>query len=147
VSGEKLGADSDAAGKFVEEFMKLISDENLTAEQIYNADETGLFWRCLPRRTLTAGDEDKASGVKESKERLTVLVCTNAAGTHKLKLIVAGKSAHPRALKGVNNFPVHYHANKRSWITSQLILDCFVNYFAPETRFHCESKGLGNIVK
>jgi hypothetical protein len=45
LSGEKLSADSDAAGKFVEEFMKLISDENLTAEQIYNADETGLFWR------------------------------------------------------------------------------------------------------
>jgi hypothetical protein len=32
VSGEKLSADSDAAGKFVEEFTKLISDENLTAE-------------------------------------------------------------------------------------------------------------------
>jgi hypothetical protein len=52
VSGEKLRADSDAAGKFVEEFTKLILDGNLTAEQIYNSDETGLFWRCLPRRTL-----------------------------------------------------------------------------------------------
>jgi hypothetical protein len=62
VSGEKLGANSDAAGKFVEDFMKLISDENLTAEQIYNADDTGLFWRCLPRRTLAAGNEDKAFG-------------------------------------------------------------------------------------
>jgi hypothetical protein len=31
VSGEKLSADSDAAGKFVEEFTKLISDENFTA--------------------------------------------------------------------------------------------------------------------
>jgi hypothetical protein len=40
VSGEKLSADLDAAGKFVEESTKLISDENLTAEQIYNADET-----------------------------------------------------------------------------------------------------------
>jgi hypothetical protein len=62
VSGEKLNADSDAAGKFVEEFTKLISDENITAEQIYNADKTGLFWRCLPRRTLAAGNEDKAFG-------------------------------------------------------------------------------------
>jgi hypothetical protein len=115
----KNSADSDAARKFVEEFTKLISDENLTAEQIYNADETRLFWRCLPRRTLAAGDEDKAFGVKGSKERLTVLACTNAAGAHKLKLTVIGKSARPRALKGVNNFPVHYHANKRAWITSQ----------------------------
>jgi hypothetical protein len=62
VSGEKLSVNSDAAGKFVEEFTKLISDENLTAEQIYNADETGLFWRCLPRKALAAGDEHKAFG-------------------------------------------------------------------------------------
>jgi hypothetical protein len=61
--------------------------------------------------------------VKESKQRLMVLACTNAAGTHKLKLTVIGKSARPRALKGSNNFPVHYHANKRAWITSQLMLD------------------------
>jgi hypothetical protein len=52
VSDKKLCADLDAARKFVEEFTKLILDENLTAKQIYNADETGLFWRCLPRRTL-----------------------------------------------------------------------------------------------
>jgi hypothetical protein len=44
VPGEKLSADSDAARKFVKEFTKLILNENLTAEQIYNTDETGLFW-------------------------------------------------------------------------------------------------------
>jgi hypothetical protein len=110
VSGEKLSAISDVAWKFVEEFTKLISDENLTAEQIYNTDETGLFWRCLPQRTLTAGDEDKAFGVKVSEESLTILACTNAAGTHKLKLTVIDKSARLRALKGVNNFSLHYHA-------------------------------------
>jgi hypothetical protein len=147
VSGKKLSANSDAAGKSVEEFMKLISDENLTAEQIYDVDETRLFWRCLPRRTLAAGNEDKAVGVKESKERLTVLAFTNEAGMHKLKLTIIGKSACPRALKGVNNFPVHYHANKRAWITSELMLDWFVNYFAPEAHAHCKSKGLGDDCK
>jgi hypothetical protein len=85
VCGDKRSADSDAARKFVEEFTKLISDENLTAEQICNADETGLFWQCLHRRTLAAGDEDKAFGVKESKERVMVLACTNAAGTAQTK--------------------------------------------------------------
>jgi hypothetical protein len=85
--------------------------------------------------------------VKESKERLTVLACTNAAGTHKLKLIVVDKSARRRALKGVNSFPFHYHANKRAWITSQFMLDWFVNYFAPEARAHCKSKGLGDDCK
>jgi hypothetical protein len=60
VSGEKLSADLDAARKFVEEFTKLISDENLTAEQIFNTNETELFWQCIPWRTLAAGNEDKA---------------------------------------------------------------------------------------
>jgi hypothetical protein len=63
MSGEKLCANSDAARKFVEDFMK--QD----------------YFGGLPRRTLAAGDEDKAFGVKESKERLTVLACTNSAGT------------------------------------------------------------------
>jgi hypothetical protein len=66
---------------------------------------------------------------------------------HKLKLTIIGKSACPHALKGVNNFPVHYHANKRAWITSQLMLDWFVNYFAPEARAHHKSKGLGDDCK
>jgi hypothetical protein len=147
VSGERLRADSDAAGKSVEEFTKPISDENLTTEQIYNADETGLFWRCLPRMTIAAGHEDKAFGMKASKERLTVLACTNSAGTHKLKLTIIGKCAHPRALKGINNFPFHYHANKHAWITSQLMLDWFMNYFALEARAHCKSRDWVMIVK
>jgi hypothetical protein len=79
-----------------------------------------------------------------SKERLTVLACTNAAGTHKLKLTVTGKSARPHALKGVYNFPAYYHANKCAWITSQLMLDWFVNYFALEACAHCKSNGLGD---
>jgi hypothetical protein len=59
---------------------------------------------------------------------------------HKLKLTVTGKSARSRALKGVNNFPFHYHANKHAWITSQLMLDWFVNYFALEACAYCKSK-------
>jgi hypothetical protein len=58
-------------------------------------DETGLFWCCLPERTFVCSDEKAASGVKESKEILTVLMCTNAAGAHKCKLMVTGKSAKP----------------------------------------------------
>jgi hypothetical protein len=34
VPGEKLTANLDGARKFVEEFTKLVSDENLTAEHI-----------------------------------------------------------------------------------------------------------------
>ena len=53
-------------------------------------------------------------GYKESKERNTMLVCSNAAATHKYKLMIIGKSAPPRALKTVEYLPVIYKSNKKA---------------------------------
>ena len=52
------------------------------------------------------------TGYKASKDRVTVLGCSNAAGTHKWKLLVIGKSLRRRAFKGMIHFPVIYCANK-----------------------------------
>ena len=46
------------------------------AENIFNADETGLFYRCLPNRTHVF-KTDKYAGGKLPEERLTVLVTAN----------------------------------------------------------------------
>lgn len=70
---------------------------------IYNADETGLFYRLGPNKTLSSF---KRSGTKNSKERITILFCANASGTHKLKPLVIGKSLKPRCFKNFD--PSHY---------------------------------------
>ena len=44
VCGEKVSADYDAAEHYIDEFAKMVPDENLSPEQIYNADETALYW-------------------------------------------------------------------------------------------------------
>jgi hypothetical protein len=67
-------------------------------EDTYNMDETGLFWRALPKKSLTMKDE-KSKGGKQSKERITILMCVNVSSTDKLKLMVIGKSENPRAFK------------------------------------------------
>uniref|UniRef100_UPI00398E38C9 jerky protein homolog isoform X1 n=1 Tax=Pristiophorus japonicus TaxID=55135 RepID=UPI00398E38C9 len=54
---------------------KLITDENLSTEQIYNADQTALFWHCIPRKTLATAEESQPMGVKDGKDGLTVLGC------------------------------------------------------------------------
>ena len=46
-------------------------------DAIFNCDETGLFFRALPDRTLAAKGED-CSGTKTSKERMTVMLCCSA---------------------------------------------------------------------
>jgi hypothetical protein len=57
---------------------------------IFNADETGLFFRLFSERTLKFLGEKCVVG-KLSKDHVTVLVCANAYGTKKRKLFVVGK--------------------------------------------------------
>lgn len=65
------------------------------SQLIYNADETGLFVRTLPVKTLVLKFV-KFIGGELSKERFTVLYCVNLAGK-KQPLLVIGKAARPRA--------------------------------------------------
>lgn len=140
-SGEKECADYVSATMFVEDLKEYIQKEKLTSEQIYNADETSLFWKCLPQYSLACGSERSIEGYKESKERITALLCANAAGTHKCKLMIIGRSAKPRALKNVKSLPVIYKSNKRAWVTQQIFLEWFNNNFVPEVREHMEQSG------
>ncbi|XP_039291045.1 tigger transposable element-derived protein 4-like [Nilaparvata lugens] len=88
-------------------------------EKIYNADETGIFFKLTPEKTLRFKGE-KCTGGKLSKDRLTVLVAVNMDGSDKHKLMVIGKSAKPRCFKNVNLLPVTYESNKSVWMTSEL---------------------------
>ncbi|GBN34616.1 Tigger transposable element-derived protein 2 [Araneus ventricosus] len=93
---------------FGKELKEMIESEKYKEEFIYNADETGLFWRSLPRKTLASGIDKSASGTTLSKERITLLMCANATGNHRLPLFVIGKPKKPRAFKNVKTMPVIY---------------------------------------
>jgi len=59
-------------------------------KDIFNADETGLFYRCTPDKTL-AFKSERCSGGKKSKERITLLVgANNMDGSEKLPLSMIG---------------------------------------------------------
>ena len=88
-------------------------------EDVYNADETGLFFWMTPDQTLAT---QAVKGKKKDKARITVLLCTNATGTDKLKPLVIGKSAKPRCFKNISkeNLGVKYEANKKAWMKSDV---------------------------
>ena len=86
---------------------------------MFNANETGLFWRLLPDKTL-AFKHEKCHGGKKSKERITAMVCTNMDGSEKWPLLVIGKFKNPRCFKGIRKLPTNYEANKRAWMTGEL---------------------------
>jgi hypothetical protein len=94
---------------------------------IFNGDETGLFYRLTPDRTLQFKGE-KCSGGKHSKERITAWVCANMDGSEKKKLFIIGKSKSPRCFKNVTKLPVTYEANKRAWMTGELFSSLLLSW-------------------
>jgi len=96
---------------------QLLSQYSL--DQIYNIDETGLYYRMSPNQTLST---KPVLGQKKDKTRITVLLGANATGTDKLKPWVIGKSKRPRPLLRVNldRLPVHYRGNPKAWMNSRL---------------------------
>ncbi|GFU78484.1 tigger transposable element-derived protein 1 [Trichonephila clavipes] len=74
-------------------------DGDYSSDQVFNADETGLYWKKLLNHTYIAKDEKTASGHKASKDRVTLLLCSNASGDWMLKPLLINKSLRPRALK------------------------------------------------
>ncbi|GBN19115.1 hypothetical protein AVEN_40483-1 [Araneus ventricosus] len=64
--------------------------QEFSPQNIFNADETGLFFKCLPIKTL-AFKGDKCFRGEKSKQRITVLLYANMTGEEKLKMLVTGK--------------------------------------------------------
>ena len=65
---------------------------------VLNMDETGLFWKLTPDRTLVTMP---GSGGKKSKDRITLAFTCSATG-EKLQPWVIGKSKNPRCFKNIN---------------------------------------------
>lgn len=126
LSGESADADGEAASAWMSDNAASILDQYGPSD-IYNADESGLFYEMLPSRTLDLKGQ-RCHGGKHSKKRVTVLLCTNMEGSDKRPPLVIGKSAKPRCFKGNRGLPVKYVANKKAWITRAIITDWVVAF-------------------
>ncbi|UYV75558.1 K02A2.6-like [Cordylochernes scorpioides] len=73
---------------------------NYACKDIFNADETGLFWRLLPDKTLHFKGET-CTGGNASKERITILLCCNMDGSEKMQPLVIGKAKQPRCFRAL----------------------------------------------
>lgn len=144
IRNERLNGDETAVEEFCNHFRDFIEQENLQPEQIYNADETGLFWKCLPSRTAVVKGKCTVPGHNSGEERITVMCCTNATGLHKLKLCVVGKARKPRSFKSTDTFnlPVSYFSQKGAWMDLSIFRQWFDKIFVPQVREYLKSKGL-----
>ncbi|XP_021916826.1 tigger transposable element-derived protein 6-like [Zootermopsis nevadensis] len=85
-------------------------------KDIYSMDESALFYRMQPDKTISDGP---AKGCKKAKDRLTLALCTNADGSDKRTVTVIGKYANPRCFKNFNpSIYVNYRHNPKAWMTT-----------------------------
>ena len=117
--GEAASADTEAAEKYPEIFNQLINEIGLKNEQVFNMDEIRLLWKKVPSRTFLLNVELNAPGFKTQKDRVTLIMCGNAAGWM-MKPGLIYKSANPWTLKNKNTLPVFWMHNSKAWITKVL---------------------------
>ncbi|XP_030265085.1 tigger transposable element-derived protein 6-like [Sparus aurata] len=118
--GEAAEADTVSRDEWLEQQWVRVR-QDYSEENIWNADETGIYFRALPDSTLTFKSDNKRGG-KKSKERITALLACSAAGEKK-ELFGVGKSHSPRCFKHVRTLPVRYAANSSAWMTAALFVE------------------------
>ncbi|GFT63930.1 jerky protein homolog-like [Nephila pilipes] len=97
--GKASSGDIKVAENFIKVFEKLISEEGYLPQQAFNCNETGLFWKTMPRRTFITAEKNGIPGHKAMKDRLTLALCSNAIGDFKIKPSLVYHSEIPRAFK------------------------------------------------
>lgn len=118
LNGDAAAADQNVVLDWIENtFMPLMN--RYEEKDVFNADETGLFFKCLPNKTF-AFKNDSCKNGKHSKERLTIMFCANMDGSEKIKPLVIGKSKKPRCFKNIKSLPVNYENNRKAWMNGFL---------------------------
>lgn len=136
--GEAASSDTKAAENFIGDFKKLVDSEGFLPQQVFNCDETGLFWKKMPKRTYITAEENALPGHKPMKDRLTLLFCANASGDLKIKPLLVYHSETPRAFKKCkidkNRLNVMWRSNKKAWVTRNLFTEWINDVFGPTVK-------------
>ena len=132
IHGEAGSADTTAVDIDKEKIRDIMA--KYERQDIYNFDETALFYTAAPRTTIAHGS---FSGIKENKKRLTVGLICNADGTDKwLEPLLIGHAKKPDCFKNSigkrlsaadHGFSLYFN-NQNAWMT-KVIFQYFLRRF------------------
>jgi hypothetical protein len=70
--GESASVETEEAEKFCRRFQEFVQKEESRPEQIFNCNETGLFWKRMPNRTYIMKGEEKSSWTQTHEKPIDV---------------------------------------------------------------------------
>ncbi|KAH7950164.1 hypothetical protein HPB49_020378 [Dermacentor silvarum] len=117
VCGESRAADKNAVRQWKDGTLQTLL-RGRKACDVFNLDESGIFFKMLPGKTFCLAGQDFSGGTK-SEDRITAMFCTNMDGTAKENVLAIGKSKKPCCLK-YYSMNVKYTANKATWMTAEI---------------------------
>uniref|UniRef100_A0A7N5JAM7 HTH CENPB-type domain-containing protein n=1 Tax=Ailuropoda melanoleuca TaxID=9646 RepID=A0A7N5JAM7_AILME len=131
---------------YLEALRSIIEEGKYTPQQVFNVDETGLYWKRMPEGMFISVEEKAEPGFKSSKDRLMLLLGGNAAGDFKLKPLLVYHLENPKSLKGYSkpNLPVIWRSNKKAWATRSIFQEWFIYFFCPAVEKYCAQNHLTN---
>ncbi|XP_042229139.1 uncharacterized protein LOC121871081 isoform X2 [Homarus americanus] len=142
--GEVSSADFVAADSFPKIANQIIQEGGYTLDQIFNCDETGLFWKKSPKSTFISKKEKQAKGVKMAKDRFSVLLTCNASGDCLMKPLVIYKYKRPRAYKGcdMSKLNVYWEKTNKGYMSMELSKKWFDDCFIKDAKEYCRKKNV-----
>ncbi|KAG8699077.1 hypothetical protein FRC08_005517 [Ceratobasidium sp. 394] len=115
--GEAASAPVDILDTEVQRLTEII--QLYDPRDVFNADETALFFRLPPNQGLAT---HQLSGVKADKTRMTYLLCANMDGSEKREPLVIGHAWRPRCFGGseASDLGFYYFWNKTAWMVQSI---------------------------
>ena len=107
--GETASGDRDAAEQQCEKFKKNIFEKGgFVSQQVFNCNETGLFWKRMPRKTFITKEEITLPGHKSMNDGLTLSFCANTSGDCKVKPLLLYHSENTKAFKNIRKTALEF---------------------------------------
>ncbi|XP_029656955.1 tigger transposable element-derived protein 6-like, partial [Octopus sinensis] len=122
--GEMRTNDPVDVDLFIEKFIEISKGYN--ADQIYNLDETGLYYKLIPSKSIC---RNRFQGYKNFKDRVSIMLCSNMSGNHKLKPVMISKPKMPRCFKSYDyKCFIDYYSSERAWMTGTIFTNWLLNF-------------------
>ncbi|GIY50854.1 tigger transposable element-derived protein 1 [Caerostris darwini] len=144
--GEAASSDMKAAEDYIKTFSDLIKAQGYISQQVFNCDETGLFWKKMPNRTYITAEEKMIPGHKPMKDRLILALCANASADCKIKPLLVYHSENPRAFKShkilKETLQVMWRSNPKAWVTRKFSVEWVNLVFGPTVKKYLQENNL-----
>ncbi|XP_043470056.1 jerky protein homolog-like [Leptopilina heterotoma] len=166
IKGESFTYSTECIEEFSKSLKKKIINEKLLLENIYNADEAGIYWRTI----VSAIQLEKLQGnnlfhLNNSNDLITVLFCSNASGNHRIPLLLIvnedesaclenllsndenSEGKKKSCLNELSSLGIIYANQENSRICQKIFKDWFEEIFIPRALdFQRDSKISGKIL-